>query len=510
MAGPKKFGGSSDPLVKAPRIALGGIMHETHTFAEVPTRMIDFEIGTFHRGPELLEAMAGTRAGIAGMMTVGQARGWELLPTLYTMAMPAGTVEQATYEQLAGELIDRLRAALPLDGVLLMLHGAMVTEDLLDPEADILQRVRHLVGADIPVVVEMDMHGNISPAMVALAGAVVAFDTNPHLDAYERGIESAEILGEILDGRIAPLAGIYQTRLLLAPQATGTDDLPLSAAHAAAQRFEAEAGTICVSVFGGFAYADTPFTRCSVVVTIDGDADRARQIAREVGAIAEAQVHAGVIGAVSPTEGVRRALEISGGPVILVDSADNIGGGTPGDGTDVLRALLAADVQEATVALADGEAARACHAAGVGGLVKLEIGGKTDSWHGDPVAIKGEVRAVTDGRFDFELANSHLASFRGKGMDMGPSAWLRVGGINIALNTNKTPPFDLGQLRSLGIQPESQKMIAVKAAVGYRAAYMPIAAGVVELDTAGLCTANLGRFPYKNLDRPLFPLDDIR
>jgi microcystin degradation protein MlrC len=493
--------------VKPTRIALGGIMHETHTFAEVPTGMRDFEIGTFHRGAEILEQMGDTRAGIAGMMAVGAAHAWELLPTLYTMAMPSGAIEQATYDTLADEFVERLRAALPLDGVLLMLHGAMVTDDLLDPEADILRRVREVTGPDIPVVVEMDLHGNISPAMTELADAVVAFDANPHIDAYERGIEAAEIMCEILDGRIAPVVGMYQTNLLLSPQVTGTADLPLRAALEAAWRFEDEEDVVCVSVFGGFAYADTPFTRCSVVATVDGDVGRARQIAGEVGAIAEAGVGSAHFVAVAPDEAVRQALAIPGGPVILVDSADNIGGGTPGDGTDALRALLAIDAQEATVAIADPAAARACHEAGVGGQIDMEIGGKADTWHGAPVRVAGEVRALTDGYFEFEMANSHLASFRGKGMDMGPSAWLRVGGINIALNTNKTPPFDLGQLRSLGIQPESQKLIAVKAAVAHRAAYEPIAAGVVEMDTAGLCTANLGRFPYKNLQRPLYPLD---
>jgi microcystin degradation protein MlrC len=494
--------------MKPTRIALGGIMHETHTFAEVPTGMRDFEIGTLHRGVEMLEQMGDTRAGIAGMMAVGAAHDWELLPTLYTMAMPSGVIEQATYDTLADELVERLRATLPLDGVLLMLHGAMVTDDLLDPEADILRRVREVTGPDIPVVVEMDLHGNISLAMTELADAVVAFDANPHIDAYERGVEAAEIMCEILDGRVAPVVGIYQTHLLLSPQVTGTADLPLRAALEAAWRFEDEEDVVCVAVFGGFAYADTPFTRCSVVATVDGDLGRARQIAVEVGAIAEAGIGSARFAAVPPDEAVRQALAIPGGPVILVDSADNIGGGTPGDGTDALRALLAVDVREATVAIADPAAVRACHEAGVGEQIDMEIGGKADSWHGAPVRVTGEVRALTDGYFDFEMANSHLASFRGKGMDMGPSAWLRVGGINIAINTNKTPPFDLGQLRSLGIEPESQKLIAVKAAVAYRAAYLPIAAGVVEMDTTGLCTANLARFPYRNLDRPLFPLDD--
>ncbi|HEX9438193.1 MAG TPA: MlrC C-terminal domain-containing protein, partial [Roseiflexaceae bacterium] len=210
-----------------------------------------------------------------------------------------------------------------------------------------------------------------------------------------------------------------------------------------------------------------------------------------------------------PDAAVARALALPGGPIILVDSADNIGGGSPGDGTDALRAMLAAEVEEGAVVLADREAVEVCWDAGTGAEVSLLVGGKTDRWHGEPVAVTGVVRALSDGVFACELPDNHFASFYGNTIRMGRTAWLRVRGINLVLTERKTPPFDLAQLRGVGVIPELQKLIVVKSAVAYRAAYLPIAAGVVEMDTAGLCTANLARFPYRYLRRPIFPLDEL-
>jgi microcystin degradation protein MlrC len=492
-----------------PRIAIGGIVHETHCFADGRTTRDDFREQALHKGDAILEAMSGTRSGIGGMIEGASSRGWTLLPTLYGAAMPGGVVAEDAYQAMLRGLLDRLAAAMPLDGVLLALHGAMVTEEQLDAESDILDRVRAMVGPDVPIVVELDMHGNISPRTVELADVLVAFDTNPHVDPHARGAEAAAIMERLLRGAIRPTAAIAQPPLLLAPQATGTADLPLRAVHQRAAGMEAEAAVICICVMGGFAYADTPCTGASVIVTTDGDSELARRYAQELVDLMMQHRHAALPQFLPPDAAVARALALPGGPIILVDSADNIGGGTPGDGADALRAMLAAEVQEGAVALADREAVEVCWDAGAGAEVSLLVGGKTDRWHGEPVAVTGVVRALSDGVFACELPDNHFASFYGNTIRMGRTAWLRVHGINLVLTERKTPPFDLAQLRGVGVIPERQKLIAVKSAVAYRAAYLPIAAGVVEMDTAGLCTANLARFPYRYLRRPIFPLDEL-
>lgn len=494
---------------RRPRVAVGGIVHETHTFAAPPTGLAQFAAQSLVRGDELVAAMGGTSSGVGGMLAGCAAEGLEPIPTLYAAAMPGGTVTAEAHAALRDELLARLAAAMPLDGVLLALHGAMVAEGEPDVEGDLLERVRALVGPATPVVVELDMHGNISTRTVALADALVAFHTNPHTDPYERGLEAAAIVARLVRGALRPTAAIARPPLLLAPQATGTDDLPLRAVHARAAELRADPRVVAVCVMGGFAYADTPDTGASVIVTTDGDAALARRYADELASLLMEHRHAALPALHPPDEAVRRAMAMPGGPIILVDSADNIGGGTPGDGTEALRALLAAGAEEAAVVIADPAAVAACWAAGEGAELELEVGGKVDRWHGEPVRLRGEVRHLTDGTFPCELRANHFAAFYGDTIRMGRTAYLRAGGVNLVLTERKTPPFDLAQLRGAGVTPEAQKLIVVKSAVAYRAAYLPIAAGVIELDTPGLCSANLARFPYRHLRRPIFPLDPL-
>jgi len=334
--------------------------------------------------------------------------------------------------------------------------------------------------------------------MVELADVILAYDTNPHLDGYPRGEEAADILDLLMRRAIEPTVSMVQSSLVLPPQATGTDDPPLRLVHERRKEMEDEEGVVCIAVLGGFAYGDTPFTGPSVVVTTDNDLDLAEAYAHELYGILERHSRGVLPQFLLPEVAVREALGRPGRPIILVDSADNVGGGTPGDGTDGLKAMLALDVQEGAIVLADAEAVAACWAAGEGAEVTLSVGGKTDRWHGDPVLVTGVVRRLHQGDLQCERVPNHFGASK---INVGRAAWLRVKGMNIVLNEHKTPPFDLVQLRGLGVIPEQQKMIVVKSAVAYRAAYMPIAAGVIEMDTAGLCSANLSRFPYKHLRR---------
>lgn len=491
------------------RIAVGGIVHETHSFADTPTSLADFQSQALHCGDDLLTTMRHTRSAIGGLIEGAAAQGWSLLPTVYGAAMPGGIVTADAYQTMLGELLDRLRAALPVDGVLLALHGAMVTTDMLDPESDLLEQVRHIVGSDVPMVVVLDMHGNISARTVELADILVAFNTNPHLDPHARGLEAVSLMARLVHRTIKPTPAYVHPPLLLAPQATGTDDLPLRAVHGRAAEMKTEAEVLCICVMAGFAYADTPFSGASLIVTTDNNPALAQRYAQELAGLLMQERQAALPQFLPPEAAVKQALAQPGGPIILVDSADNIGGGTPGDGAEALRAMLELGVQEGTIVLADAEAMMGCWAAGPEAEVSLSVGGKTDQWHGRPVAVTGVVRALSHGIFECEQPDNHFAAFFGQTINMGRTVWLRATGVNIILTERKIPPFDLAQLRGVGVNPEQQKMIVVKSAVAYRAAYLPIAAGVIEMDTPGLCSANLGRFPYRHLARPIFPLDEI-
>ncbi|RMF80315.1 MAG: M81 family peptidase [Chloroflexi bacterium] len=489
------------------RIAIGGILHETHTFMPQRTRLADFQRQSFYEGDAVLSAMTGTHSGIGGM--IAAANDWVMLPILYAAAMPSGIIVRAAYEALRERFIARLRAVLPVDGVLLALHGAMVSEGIHDAESDLVAQIRGLVGGETPIVIELDMHGNISNRLCDLADVLVAYDTNPHIDMYERGGEAGQIMRRLLNDAIAPTHAYRQAGLLLAPQYTGTGDAPLLAVHQRRAMIEQDEDVICVAVMAGFAYADTPDTGVSIIVTTDDHPQKAEEYAEELAELSRQQAHNLELALRSPDDAVMQAKGADGGPVILVDSADNIGGGTPGDGTDLLAAMLRHDVQEGTIVLADAEAVTKCHHAGEGAVITSSVGGKTDRWHGEPITVTGTVQRLSDGVFTCELRDNPFASFYGDTIQMGKTAWLRVAGVNIILTEHKTPPFDLAQLRHIGVIPEQQKMIVVKSAVAYRAAYLPIAAAVIEVDCAGLCSANLSRFDYKYLKRPIVPLDSL-
>jgi microcystin degradation protein MlrC len=491
------------PPAHVPRVAVGGWLHETHTFATPPTTLAMFQAQCAVAGDAVPAQLGGSAAGIGGMIDGGRARGWSLHGTVYAAAMPGGMVAADARRTIHDALLTHLAAAMPLDGVLLALHGAAVAEDSQHPECDLLLRVRGVVGADVPIVVEFDMHGNISPDIVAACDLLVAYDTNPHDDAYDRGLECAALLERLMARQIRPTMAYAAPPLVLAPQATGTADLPLRAVHAAVARLERDPAVLAISVFAGFAYADTPWTGPSIVVCTDGQPELAQQLASQLGALLLDCAASAPIAQLAPAAAVRQALTHPAGPVILVDSADNIGGGTPGDGTDALHAMLEAGVERGVIVLADPTAVMRCREAGLGARVTLTVGGAVDRWHGDPLPVTGVVCFLGDGRFVCERRDHHFASLYGAEVAMGPTARLRVQGVEVVLTTLKTPPMDLAQLRSVGIVPEEQQMIVVKSAVAYRTAYLPIATAVIEMDTAGLCSANLRRFPYRHARRLL-------
>ena len=489
------------------RIAIGGILHETHTFMEDETSLADFAAQSLHFGEDLLSSMRHSRSGIGGMIEGAIEYNWQLLPTLHAAAMPAGTVTKDAYRALRNELSNRLAQHMPLDGLLLALHGAMVAEGALDAEADMVAQARAIVGSAVPIVVLLDMHGNISPRLVELADVLLAYDTNPHIDAYARGYDAAELMARLLRRELQPTAAYARPAMLLPAQSTGTEAGPFSSVHTRAAEMKTEDDVICIAVMAGFAYADTPSTGPSIIVTTNNRPALAAAYAEELSAILFEQRNTALPRFLSPSEAVLLAKRQERGPVILVDSADNIGGGTTGDGADALAAMLAANVREGTIVLADPEAVAICWAAGKTAEVSLNVGGKADDWHGEAVAVTGTVRALSDGVFECELPDNHFASFYGNTVNMGRCVWLRVEGVNILLTERKTPPLDLAQLRHIGIMPETQSMIVVKSAVAYRAAFLPIASDVIEMDTPGLCSANLSRFPYQHVKRPIFPLD---
>ena len=479
------------------RFITGGIMHETHSFSSDPMRV---ETAPLARGDELL-SYAGTNHSVGGVIDACAERGIELVPTLYHGIGTTGPATTETYQRLRDELLERIEKALPADGIVLTLHGAMVADGYPDPEADIVRRVRRLAGA-IPIAVTLDFHANISPDMVSSCDLVTVYDTYPHIDAADRAREAVAFLARTVHGEIRPTMALVKPPLLPMPQAQHTAKPPMRTLVQQAFAHEETGAALSVSITGGFPYSDVPSAGMSFLAITDGDAAAAERIASDLAARAWELREAFIVQNVPPADAVAEAIAVTRGLVILADVADNIGAGTPGDGTVLLAELLRQGAMDATIALADPEAVAVARSAGIGGHFDALVGAKVDDLHGEPVPVRGEVVFLGDGHWVHEGPEN-----AGVPVEMGPTAVVRAGGVNVILATRKTAPGDLQQLRSVGIEPATQRIIVVKSAVRWRGGYGPITAHSIDVDTPGLTTINLGQLPFQHLRRPIYPLD---
>jgi microcystin degradation protein MlrC len=486
-------------------VLLGGLFHETHTFLSKRTTIADFEAMAVSIGPDVVTKNLGNQSPTDGFLGYALERGWEVVPTIHMAAMPGGTVEDEVVELFRRHFFPALEEQLErLDGIFLILHGAMVSAGSDDPEGELLRDIRAVLirrGVDIPVVGVLDLHANVSGAMIDNSTCLVAYRENPHNDARETAVRAARILGELMER--PGLAQVHRpTEWILPPTGVGTADDPMKAVLAAARAIEARDPQIVnINVMAGYSYADVPDCGFSVSASTRGDpAIAARHLDELVGVldrhIAKAYPRDAEL---SEVLAQIDALPPGKGPVLLVEPADNIGGGTPGDATDLLGPLLATGRKGIVAVIADAEAVAECAAAGLGAEVALTIGAKTDRHHGTPLPFAGRVGNLSDGRFELENKKSHLASMLGSRADMGPCAVVENEQARLLLTTRKMPPMDLGQLHSQGVRPEDASYVVVKAAVSHRDAYNPIMRASFNVDSAGLCTSNLKRLPYRKI-----------
>jgi microcystin degradation protein MlrC len=490
------------------RVLLAGLFHETHTFLDSLTTLEDFSL---RRGAELLET-AGDGSPLAGAVETGREAGWQILPLVDYRATPSATVEDRVVEQFWDEFQTAAQPELErgVDGIFLILHGAMVSQSIADVEGELLRRIRRLPGAkDLPLGGVLDLHANCTAEMAQLSDALVAYRENPHTDAHAAAVRAAQLFDRILTSGQRPCTVWEHPPLMWPPTGTATAAEPMRDLEALARTIEHEHPEIlAVNVLSGFSFADTPETGVSFTAVTLGNPDDAR---RELGRLSRLALDNRAIGNATdlPIADVMPCLpQHAEGPVILVEPSDNIGGGAPGDGTGVLRALVEHEVDRAAVAICDPLAVTAAVKAGVGACLTLALGGKGSLLDRGPLSLQVEVISLSDGRFELEDRHSHLASMCGTQIDMGPSAVVRHRGILILLNSRKTPPFDLGQWRSQGIDPESLQVIGVKAAVAHRRAYDPISRASYTVDTPGPCSSNLRSFPFRKIRRPIYPLDE--
>lgn len=475
-------------------------MHETNTFSTVKTNLADFNP---LYGNELIKHLKGTRSGVGGFINVLESEDIEIIPTMGAGATPAGPLNQADYMHIVNEIVDKTLEA-NVDGVLLALHGAMVAENEPEAEGFLLKKLRSTIGYDKRVIITLDLHGLISCMMVENCDAIFGYDTNPHIDMYERGIEAAKTLVKTLRGELSPVVTHKKLPMLPPTINQRTTDGPMVKLLEDARRYEDKIDVLNVCLFPAFPYADIKRAGSAVVVVTDGDIDLANTVANDMGD-AMWSLREDFLKPLTPiNEAVRRAIDAEDGPIILADVADNPGGGAPGDGTEILRVLIKKNANNVGIAcIKDPEAVEEAIRIGVRNRFKMKIGAKTDEYHGEPIYVEGIVRTITDGRF------IHKAMAVGVPADVGRTAVIDLDGIEVILTEKSHAPNDPEIYRRNGIEPTEKKILVLKSRGHFRAAYEPFSKEVIEVDAPGLTSPNLEWFTYENIPRPIWPFDEI-
>lgn len=491
------------------RVLLAGLFHETHTFLPGVTPLDDFKI---RRGDELLSAL-GDGSPLAGVLEVARECEWTLIPAIDLRATPSAIVDDGVVEtfwewtrEVAG-----LSAERGLDGIFVVLHGAMVSQSLPDVEGEVLERIAGLPeAAGVPICGVTDLHGNFTARMAAHANALIAYRENPHTDAHAAAVDAARLLDRAMRQGRSPRTVWEHPPVMWPPTGTGTANFPMRWLEDESRRIEqAHPQIAAVNVYAGFSFADTPDTGVSLAAVTWGDPEEARAELRRLSLWIVENRRAGNVVDTPLAEVMPKLAGHREGPVLLVEPSDNIGGGAPGDGVGVLKAFIEHGVANAAVVINDPQAVAQLAGRPAGSHATLPIGGKENTWAGGPLTLNVELLGASDGRFDLEDRHSHLASMSGTRIEMGRCATVRYGGVHILLTSLKTPPFDLGQLRSQGIVPEKLFAIGVKAAVAHRRAYDPITRASYTVDTPGPCSSNLQSFPFRQIRRPIYPLDEL-
>lgn len=488
------------------RVAIGGIMHESNSFSPALTGL---EVFSVQREAEIVSWWGDTYHEIGGFIEGVATFGYELFPTLMAQATPSGPVTAGAFETLVGELLDRLKNAPALDGLLLALHGAMVSETYPDGDGEIVRRVRETLGEAFSIVVTHDYHANISEQVVNCSTALVIYKTNPHVDQRERGLQAAGILAGTMAGEVRPVQALCKPPMLYNIIHHNTSAEPMRSIMQAARDIEHQHRVLAASVAAGYQYADVYEMGPSIVVVTDSDADLAQREAQRLSDTLWNARDRLSFRLPDAAEAVEEAMASQDTPVVLVETGDNIGGGSAGDSTFTLAELLRQKADGWIVVLADAEAVEACVRAGVGASLNLRVGGKRDQLHGQPVIVSGRVKSLHDGKYVETEPRHGGQRFR----DQGLTAVLEIQNATpelsnfLVLTTYREPPTSLHQLLSLGIQPQRQKILVVKAAIAFRAAYEPIAGRIIEVDTPGLTAVNPARFIYRRVRRPLYSLD---
>ncbi len=487
------------------RLALLGYYHETNTFSAKPTDYAQFAHSGILRGAELVREHGEGQSTVSGFLDVGKEPGVEVVPLYFANTAPMGMITRDAFERINAECLELLGDNGPWDGVLLALHGAAVSEEYHDADGEFTARVRALVGPEMPIGVALDLHANLTERLVENATVTILYRTNPHLDARIRARECGALIVRTVRGEIHPVQAVETPPLVvnIVKQFTGAE--PMLGMMADVEAVIARPGMLTASGVMGFPYADVEEMGMAFLAVHDGGAAAARDAARWMARRAWARRAEYLANTPSPEEALRHAMAAPQGPVVLMDVGDNTGGGSSADSTVLLEAAQRLGVRGYLQTLYDPEAVAACVAAGVGATVTMAVGAKTDALHGTPVTVTGRVRVIADGKFEDPRPTHGGWRF----FDGGTTVVLETTDDHtLVLTSERLGNTSIEQMYSVGIWPERKRVVVAKGVNSPLAAYAPIAAEIIMVNTPGVTSSDLSTFTYHHRRTPLYPFEE--
>lgn len=483
------------------RIGIIALLQESNTFIGQPTTLAHFEQELLVTGEAVRQRLAGTHHEVAGMFHAVEEAGEEAVPIFAARAVPFGVIEAAAIERLLEIMFAELEKAGKLDGVLVAPHGATVSETYPDVDGHWLSELRRRVGPSVPIIGTLDPHANLSAAMVQAATALVAYRTNPHLDQRARGIDATRLMIDALHGKCRPTMAAAFPALAINIERQHTAEEPcLSAFHFADEQLNDEK-LLLNSIILGFPYADVAEMGSSVIAVTDDDPSLAQKLANDLAGYLWEHRESFAGDFISIDEALDRAAALRG-PICLLDMGDNVGGGSPGDGTLLAQAIHQRKLPKSFVCICDPDAVAQAQATGEWGTCRFRVGGKTDNRHGEPLDCEATVIGLYEGQFE-EPQPRHGGFTK---MDQGPTAVIRTEhGLVIMLTSRRTPPFSLRQLSAHGLVPEDFHLLVAKGVNAPIAAYKEVCKHFIRVNTPGCTTADIEHLDYKNRRRPMFP-----
>lgn len=478
------------------RVFCGGIGTETNTFSPLPTSLSSFKDREYFPAGQHPDTISFCGAPLWVARQQAKQKGWTLIEGLITSAQPAGITTRDAYETLRDELLNDLKQALPVDVVLLGLHGAMVADGYNDCEGDLMAHVRDLVGPNTIIGAELDPHGHLSQTMVDSADVMVFFKEYPHTDAIPRAEELVALCEQAYTGKINPCVGVVDCEMVV-PIHTTRD--PAQSFVRSIQEMEGKDGVLSISLVHGFATGDVPDMGTKVLVYTDGNPEQAQQLAEKLAQQLIAMREQLLVPYMDIGEAVQLALQQPEGPVVLADRPDNPGSGAPGDATYVLQYLIDNNIGPAALGpMWDPVAARIAFDAGVGATLSLRIGGKIGPLSGQPLDVTCKVMAVKK--------NLIMTGLSGGPVSMGDCALVRVYDIDVLLVSVRNQAMNIDIFTQMGCDLSQKRVVVVKSAQHFYASFSTIAKAVFYIGGIGVATSNWTSLPYKNIRKPKWPL----